>query len=538
LSKKKYKPVLLVVLDGWGEWENKQGNAIAQAKLPTFDKLDRYYPKTLLQASGMAVGLPWGVFGNSEVGHQTMGSGQIIYQFLPIITAQIESGEFFQNSTLLDAVKWTNDHKSKLHLMGLVSDGGVHAHIDHLLTLLDFAKEQQLQNVFIHAITDGRDVPPKSAKDYIQKVVEKTKTEGVGQIATIAGRYFTMDRNNNWDRIEKAYSAMAAGTGIHETDPLVAIENQYQQNLTDEYLKPVNIVDSAGQPIGLVEKNDAIIFFNYRKDRARQITRAFAVNDFNEFQNTARPKKIKFVCFSEYEKKLPVDIVFPPQEISMRLGQILSDFHLRQLRIAETEKYAHVTYFFNGGLEKPFKGEERKVVLSKNVPSYAEVPEMSAQEVTDNLVDAVENKRFDFILVNYANPDMVGHTGNVDAGIKAVEFVDQCMNRLIKSVLRKGGCMIITADHGNVEEMINLRTGERDTEHSTNPVPCWFVTPDNHREIPLQEAPVSKIEGMLVDLAPTILELFNLVKPGEMVGQSLLEIFQEKEKITQQPDEE
>jgi 2,3-bisphosphoglycerate-independent phosphoglycerate mutase len=532
LKEKKYKPIVLVVLDGWGQWENKQGNAIAQANLPTFQKLDRYYPKTLLQASGMAVGLPWGVFGNSEVGHQTMGSGQIIYQFLPIITAQIESGEIFQNKVLLDAVAHVKQHNSKLHFLGLVSDGGVHSHIDHLLSLLDFAKEQQLQDVFIHAITDGRDTPPKSARDYIYKLVEKTKSEGVGQIATLSGRYYTMDRNNNWDRIEKSFNAFTQGTGIAETDPLIAIENQYQQGITDEYFKPVNFVDAKKKPIGLIEKNDAIVCFNYRKDRARQITKAFSIKEFNEFQNAKRPKKIKYVCFSEYEKGLPVDIVFPPQEISTRIGYILSEYNLRQLRIAETEKYAHVTYFFNGGMEKPFKGEERIVVLSKKVQSYADAPEMSAQEVTDKLVDSVDNRRFDFILVNYANPDMVGHTGDVEAGIKAVEFVDLCLKRLIKSVLKKGGCLIITADHGNVEEMINLRTGERDTEHSTNPVPCWFVTPQNHRDAPLPQAPVSKIEGMLVDIPPTILELFNILKPGQMVGQSLLEVFKEKEKIT------
>lgn len=529
---KKHKPVVLVVLDGWGEWENTQGNAVSQANLPTFDKLDRYYPKTRLQASGMAVGLPWGVFGNSEVGHQTMGSGQIIYQFLPVITAQIESGEFFKNQILLDAVEWTRKNNSKIHFLGLVSDGGVHSHIDHLSALLDFAQEQKLDNLFIHAITDGRDTPPKEAKKHIQKLLDRIEETGVGQIATLSGRYYTMDRNNNWDRIEKSFVVMTEGKGDHERDPLEAIDHQYDQDVTDEYLRPVNIIDENGKPIGLIEKNDAIVCFNFRKDRARQITKAFSLKKFDEFKNAKRPKNIKYTCFAEYEKGLPVDVIFPPQEISTRIGQILSEFKMKQLRIAETEKYAHVTYFFNGGIEKPYTGEDRVVVLSKNTASYAEIPEMSAYEVTDELVDAVENKHYDFILVNYANPDMVGHTGVLEAGVKALEIVDECLERLIKSVLKKDGCLLITADHGNVEEMINLRTGEIDTEHSTNPVPCWLVAPSNHRKTPLEKPPVPKIEGMLVDIAPTILELFDIVKPGEMVGQSLMETFKGKEKLS------
>lgn len=524
----KHKPVVLVILDGWGHWENKQGNAIAQATLPTFEKLDLFYPKTLLQASGMSVGLPWGVYGNSEVGHQTMGSGQIIYQFLPTITAQIESGEFFKNQTLLDTVQWTKDNDSAMHFVGLVSDGSVHSHIEHLFALLEFAKEQNVQNVFIHMITDGRDTPPKSAKEFVQKVTEKTTSLKIGKIATLSGRHYTMDRNNNWDRVEKSFVAMTSGKGIHEKDPLVAIDNQYEKDINDEYLEPINLVDKDSAPIGLIEDNDAVVFFNFRKDRARQLTRAFSVEKFDEFKNTERPKNLKFVCFSEYEKDLPVDIIFPPQEISTRLSQILSEAKMKQLRIAETEKYAHVTYFFNGGAEKPFKGEERIVVLSKNVSSYAEIPEMSAEEVTDKLTASVESQKFDFILVNYANSDMVGHTGDLQAGIKAVEFVDSCIERLTKSVLSVGGCLLITADHGNVEEMINLRTGEIDTEHSTNPVPCWLVTPDNHRAKPLSEPPHSNVEGMLVDISPTILDLLELPVPEEMIGRSLLEIFEEK----------
>ncbi|MEA2006599.1 MAG: 2,3-bisphosphoglycerate-independent phosphoglycerate mutase [Patescibacteria group bacterium] len=522
------KPITLVVLDGWGQWNQKQGNAIAQASLPTIDKLDKYYPKLLLQASGMSVGLPWGVFGNSEVGHQTMGSGQIIYQYNPIITASIENGTFFQNEILLNAMEHVKKNKSSLHLMGLVSDGGVHSHIDHLTALIEIAAEQKVKHFYLHIITDGRDTAPKDAKKFVEEIIEKLSKIDGGKIATIAGRYYTMDRSNNWDRIQKSFNAMVDGQGIEERDPIEAIDRQYDRELTDEYIEPIVMVGTDGKPTGKIKDNDAIIFFNFRKDRARQISRAFTSNGIEGLDQDSLPKDLKFVCFTKYENDLQADIVFPPQKITTRLGEIISKAGKTQLRIAETEKYAHVTYFFNGGVEKPYQGEDRIVVLSKNVSSYADVPEMSAQEVTDKLTEAIDNNEYDFVLVNYANPDMVGHTGNFDAGVKAVEFVDGCLDKLIKTVLKKNGCLLITADHGNVEEMVNLRTGEKDTEHSINPVPCWFITAENHRERARSKDPKTNIEGMLVDIAPTILQLMNLPEPEDMTGQSLFESFEEK----------
>ncbi len=522
------KPIALVVLDGWGEWDQEQGNPIVRANLPTIDKLDQFYPKILLQASGMSVGLPWGVFGNSEVGHQTMGSGQIIYQYSPVITGSIENGTFFQNSILLETVEYVKKNKSALHFLGLVSDGGVHSHIDHLFALIDMAVEQKVKQFYIHIITDGRDTGPKDSKKFVEQVIEKLQKEEKGKIATIAGRFYTMDRGDNWDRIQKSFIAMADGQGVEEHDPLEAIDNQYDRELTDEYLLPTVMIGSDGKPIGKIKNNDAIILFNFRKDRARQITKAFVTPGLEKLDQSTLPKNLKFVCFTKYEKDLPVDIVFPPQEITTRLGEILSKAGKTQFRIAETEKYAHITYFFNGGFEKPYPGEDRTVVLSKNVSSYAEVPEMSAQEVTDKLVEAIEKKDYDFVLVNYANPDMVGHTGDLEAGVKAVEIVDGHLSRLIKTVLKKNGTLIITADHGNVEEMINLRTGEKDTEHSVNPVPCWFVTATNHKQKPRPKSKKTKIEGMLVDISPTILEIMNLPEPEDMTGQSLLQTFNEK----------
>ncbi len=524
----KKKPMVLVILDGWGEWNNTQGNPIPLSNLPTIDKLNRYYPKTLLQASGMSVGLPWGIYGNSEVGHQTIGTGQIIYQFLPIITAAIENGKFFENKTLLEAVEWTKKHNSNLHFLGMISDGAVHSHIDHLSALLEFASEQKLENVFIHGITDGRDTAPKAAIEFIQKIQLKMEHLGVGKLASLIGRYFTMDRNKNWDRIEKGFRLITEGKGEKDNDPIRALKKQYKENTTDEYIKPISLTDSKGESIGLIKENDAVVFFNFRKDRARQITQAFEQPDFDRFKEAKKIDSIFFSCFSEYEKGLCDNIVFPSQEITTRLGQIFEENKLTQLRIAETEKFAHVTYFFNGGAEKPYKGEDRIPVLSKSVSSYAEIPEMSALEVTDKVVDAIKEKDYDFVLINYANPDMVGHTGDIPAAVKALETTDVCLERLIKTVLQKNGCLLVTADHGNVEEMINLRTGERDTEHSTNPVPCWFITSNNHRDEPLEEIKLPPIEGMLVDLSPTILELMDIPKDPEMTGRSLLEVLKVK----------
>lgn len=525
----KYKPVVLVILDGWGESKNRAGNAILGASLPTIDKLDKYYPKILLQASGLSVGLPWGIEGNSEVGHQSIGSGQIIYQNFPRITLAIEDDSFFSNKSFLEAIDWTKKNNSSLHLFGLLSDGSVHSHIDHLFALMDLAKEKKVKNLLIHVVTDGRDVAPKSAGNFIEQLKRKIRAIKLGKIATIAGRYYSMDRNDNYDRIQKSFEAMVLGKGLLEKNPQEAIKKQYKEGVNDEHLKPIVMIDEKNnKPVGTIKNNDAVIFFNFRKDRARLITESFVVPSFNKFDSSLeRPKNLKFVTMTNYEKNLPVLVAFPPQKVENCLGKLLSENKKNQLRIAETEKYAHVTYFFNVGKEKPFSREDRILIPSKNLESYADIPEMSAKEITEKLIKVVKSEKYDFILVNYANPDMVGHTGNLQAGIKAVEHTDSCLAKIIPPILEKKGALLITADHGNVEEMLNMKTGEKDTEHSTNPVPCWFVTADNHSR-DLNNAQSVEIKEMLCDLAPTILELLEIKKPKEMTGNSLLSYFNKK----------
>lgn len=518
----KYRPIVLVVLDGWGEWDTKMGNPVAVAQLPTIDMMDKYYPKMLVEASGLAVGLPWGVFGNSEVGHQTMGSGQIIYHYLPTITAAIQSGSFFMNENLLKAMVHARENNSDLHIMGLLSDGGVHSHIEHILPLLQMAKQQNLKNVFIHGFTDGRDTPPHSARKYVEQVQAYTKKEGLGELATLSGRYYAMDRNRNFDRVEHAFKALVKGEGIMGKDAVEAVEKQKEHTKTDEYLEPIVLTRDNGEPIALIKENDSVINFNFRGDRARQLS-AFFLPEFKEFKEVKCPPNVRYTTFTSYQDDMPLNVVFPPQKITTRLADILSKLGKKQLRIAETEKFAHVTYFFNGGLGEPFAGEDRIFVPSKNVPSYASVPEMSALEVTEKLIKAINTDKYDFCLVNYANPDMVGHTGNFQAGIQAVEVVDGCLDQLIKCVLAKNGCLLITADHGNVEEMVNLESGEIDTQHSTNPVPFWFISPDNKRSKPIPYVMPADIKGMIADIAPTILELMNLPKTKGMIGESLFD---------------
>ena len=515
------KPIVLVILDGWGEWEIDKGNPLKKARLPIISNLDKHYPKTLLQASGLAVGLPWEVRGNSEVGHQTIGSGQIVFQFLPAISASIEDSSFFKNEALLGACNWAIENKSALHVWGLLSDGGVHSHIEHLYALLEMAKKNNVPEVFIHAITDGRDTHPQSAKKYIELLQTKIKEIGIGKIATLGGRYYAMDRNNNWDRIQKAFLAMTVGKGIKDNNIKDAIDTQYAKGVFDEYLEPVVLIDEAGAPLGLIKDNDAVICFNFRKDRSREMTKAFTVLDFPEFKNIVRPKNLKCVCFARYEESLPCDVAFIPGEITVRLGEVISQAGKKQLRISETEKYAHVTYFFNGAIEAPYAGEDRILIPSKNVPTYASVPEMSAKEITDKVLEVLPTEQYDFILINYANSDMVGHTGNFKAGVMAVEFVDLCLGRLIDAVLKAGGELLISADHGNVEEMVDVVTGEPDTKHSKNPVPCWYVSKDYFSA--KQNSNAKEIGGLLVDLAPTVLELLDLPKPKEMIGHSLLQ---------------
>ncbi|HTW96321.1 MAG TPA: 2,3-bisphosphoglycerate-independent phosphoglycerate mutase [Candidatus Methylomirabilis sp.] len=521
---KKKKPIVLAILDGWGEWDVEKGNPFFKTKLPTIERLNAHFPKIYLQASGLAVGLPWGVRGNSEVGHQTIGSGQIIFQFLPAISAAIGDGTFFKNQVLLDGMARAGKNNANLHLIGLLSDGAVHSHLEHLFALLEMAKKNGAPEVYIHAVTDGRDTHPQSAKRFLASLENKIKEIGIGKIATLSGRYFTMDRNNNWDRIEKAFLALTAGIGLLEKNPHEAIDNQYLRGIYDEYLEPVVLTNETGDPIGQIKDNDTVICFNFRKDRSRQITKAFVLPDFKEFKQAKRPANVSFVCFAPYEEDLPAPVAFHEQVITARLGEILSRNWKRQLRISETEKYAHVTYFFNGGMEEPFFYEDRILIPSKRVATYADAPEMSATEITDKLLEAMSKNNYDFILVNYANSDMVGHTGNIPAAIKALEHVDGCLERLIGGVIEKGGELIITADHGNVEEMLNVYTGEVDTQHSKNVVPCWYVAEQSWIEKP--ESGV-KIEagGILVDLAPTILELLGFEKPPQMVGSSLLRQF-------------
>lgn len=522
------RPIVLIVLDGWGIANTTQGNPIREAKLPTFDKLNRYYPMTTLQASGISVGLPWNTAGNSEVGHMTMGAGRIIYQNMPRIALAIQDGTFNTNPAFLEAVDRVKKNNSTLHLMGLISPGSVHSHKDHLLALLRMAKEQSIEKVVVHAFTDGRDSSPTSGIGHIRELQREMKLVGVGEIGSLIGRQYAMDRNNNWDRVQKAYDMLTKGVGERTNDPLLNLEQGYAKNLTDEFIEPT-IVEKNGEPVGLIKDGDSVIFFNFREDRAREITKAFVMPEFDGFP---REKKLDlyFVTMTEYEKELPVHIAFPPEEVTDSLGEVLSKAGLRQLRIAETEKYAHVTYFFNGGNEEAFPNEDRILIPSPNVAHFDEQPEMSAPEVTDTVIKKIQENIYDFILVNYANPDMVAHTGNEEASILAVQATDKSLSRLIPAVLTAGGAIFITADHGNAEEVLNLQTGERDTEHSTNPIPLWFITPNNHREKTSEQMvrEQNEVHGLLSDVAPTVLAVMGLPQPEKMNGSSLLPLLDPK----------
>jgi 2,3-bisphosphoglycerate-independent phosphoglycerate mutase len=517
-----YKPVFLIVLDGWGINNSTQGNVLRTTLLPTFEKLNNFYPMTTLQASGISVGLPWGECGNSEVGHITLGAGKIIYQNLPRISLAIQDKTFFKNPVLLEAMKKSKESGSNLHLMGLVGNGSVHSNIDHLFALLEMAKEEGLSNVFVHVFTDGRDSPPTSGTKAIQTLEEKIKNIGVGKIATICGRNWAMDRNNNWDRVEKAYSMLTEGKGTQIQDPIKYLQDSYAKGITDEYIEP-GVVNDSGKPVALIQDNDSVIFFNFREDRARELTIAFSIPGFEKFPRK-QIAKIDFVTMTEYEKDLPVKIVFPKEEINNGLGEILSKNKKKQLRIAETEKYAHVTYFFNGGKEEPWPDEDRILIPSPSVSKFDESPEMSAAQITEKILAALEQKKYDFVLVNYANADMVGHTGNEKACVEAVQSLDKAMSIIIPAILKAGGCLFITADHGNIEELKNANTGETDTEHSANPVPLWFISPDNHKNKTPEEVRnnESEVGGLLSDIAPTILDIMEIGKPADMSGESLL----------------
>ncbi len=502
-------PHLLMILDGWGHREARESNAIALAKTPHYDALLKEYPHCLLDASGHAVGLPDGIMGNSEVGHLNIGAGRIAKLGLTRIYAAIESGEFFQNPALLQAVNAAKKNQSALHLMGLVSDGAVHSHQDHLYALLKLAKEHQLEKVFVHVFCDGRDTDPKSAENYVQVLQDQIKTIGVGKIATLAGRYYAMDRDQRWERTQQAYGAMVLGKGIMATDPVQAIKAAYASGESDEFIKPRVVGDSK------VKDQDAVIFFNFRADRARQLTRAFTEPGFAGFQREVVPQLSAFVCMSEYDQSFALPVAFPPVKITHTLGEILSEQGLKQLRIAETEKYAHVTFFFNGGEEKIFPGEERILVPSpREVATYDLKPEMSAPQVTQKVLEALDRDAFDVIILNFANADMVGHSGKLDAAIQAVEVLDEQMGRVFQKLQEKNGVLLLTADHGNCEKMQDEKKNPH-TAHTTDLVP-FILAAKKWKNAQLRSL------GTLADIAPTLLQILKLAIPSEMTGKTLL----------------
>ncbi|HHU74292.1 MAG TPA: 2,3-bisphosphoglycerate-independent phosphoglycerate mutase [Clostridiales bacterium] len=507
------KPTVLMILDGYGLNEKKEANAIAQAKTPVMDRLLKEYPFVKGNASGMAVGLPEGQMGNSEVGHINMGAGRIVYQELTRITKEIQDGTFFQNAALLSAIDNCKRHNSDLHLYGLLSDGGVHSHNTHLYGLLQLAKKQGIKNVYVHAFLDGRDTPPASGKGFIEALLEQMKILGVGKIATVMGRYYAMDRDNRWDRVEKAYRAMVYGDGNTAESAVVAVQDSYDAEVYDEFVVPTVVMEE-GKPVARVKENDSIIFYNFRPDRAREITRAFCDDEFTGFDRGKR-LNLTYVCFSEYDITIPNKLVaFHKVSIDNTFGQFLAKHHMTQLRLAETEKYAHVTFFFNAGVEVPNEGEDRILVNSPKVATYDLQPEMSAYEVADNLVNAIKSQKYDVIIVNFANPDMVGHTGIMDAAVKAIEVVDECVGKALDALLSVDGQMFICADHGNAEQLLDYETNDPFTAHTTNDVPFILVNYD--KDYTLAEG------GCLADIVPTLIEMMGLVKPEEMTGKSLL----------------
>lgn len=519
------KPVVLTILDGWGIAPKGEGNAIALAKTPNIDKFIATYPAMTLRASGDEVGLSWGEMGTSEVGHLNLGTGRIFYQTLPRINKAIENGSFFVNPTLQEVAKHVKKNKSSLHLMGLVSTGKVHTTIEHLYALLKFAHDQKIKKVYIHAFLDGRDTLYNSGVDFISKLQEKIKEFGVGKIASLSGRFYAMDRDNRWDRTEKAYRAIAEGkSDEYFADPILAIRSSYNKKIYDEEFVPTVIVEHQ-KPVATICENDAVIFFNYRADRARQLTKAFILENFDKFPREKFLSKLFFVTMTEYEKDLPTKVIFFPEEIKICLAKVISEAGLKQLHIAETEKYAHVTFFFNGMREEEFPGEDRIIVPSPRVASYDQKPEMSAFEITKKLVKEIMSQKYDFIVVNFANADMVGHTGNVEATIKAVESVDKCLGEIADIVLSLDGVMIVTADHGNAEEIINLQTGEIDKEHSTNPVPFIVIGKNwvgKMAGLTAEDLSLMPPTGVLADVAPTILKIMEIPKPEEMTGTALI----------------
>jgi len=507
------KPTVLMILDGYGLNERKEGNCVANANTPVMDQLMAEYPYVKGYASGLAVGLPDGQMGNSEVGHLNMGAGRIVYQELTRITKEIEDGVFFKNEAFLAAIENCKKNDSALHLFGLLSDGGVHSHNTHLYALLELAKKNNLNKVYVHCFLDGRDTSPTSGKGFMEALEEKRKEIGVGQIASIMGRYYVMDRDNRWERVETAYKALVNGEGKKAEGAIAAISDSYAENVTDEFVVPTVIVKD-GQPVGKVQDKDSVIFFNFRPDRAREITRAFCADEFNGFVREKR-LELTYVCFTEYDVTIPNKLIaFHKVSLENTFGEFLAKNGKKQARIAETEKYAHVTFFFNGGVEQPNEGEDRILVNSPKVATYDLKPEMSAYEVCDRLVEAIKSGKYDVIVINFANPDMVGHTGVQEAAIKAVEAVDQCVGRAVEAIKEVDGQLFICADHGNAEQLIDYHTGESFTAHTTNPVP--FILVNANPAYKLRE------NGCLADIAPTLIELMGMEQPKEMTGKSLL----------------
>ncbi|MDW8800757.1 2,3-bisphosphoglycerate-independent phosphoglycerate mutase [Clostridium sp. A1-XYC3] len=505
------KPVALIILDGFGISDKVEGNAVKAAYKPNYDRYFANYPNTEIGASGMSVGLPEGQMGNSEVGHLNIGAGRVVYQMLTRITKSIKDGDFFENEALNKAIKNAKENNSTLHIMGLLSPGGVHSHTDHLKGILKLAKEKGVQKVYLHGFLDGRDVPPASAKEYISDIESFMKELGTGEIATVSGRYYAMDRDKRWERVQLAYNAMVLGKGEEAASAIEAVDKSYNDNKTDEFVLPSIIVEG-GKPKATIKNKDSVIFFNFRPDRAREITRAINDKVFDGFERETLD--LTFVSLTEYDITLEgVDVAFGNESYTNTLGEYVSKLGKNQLRIAETEKYAHVTFFFNGGVEEPNTNEDRALIPSPKVATYDMKPEMSAYELTEELLSRLDEDKYDMIICNYANPDMVGHTGVIEAAKKAVEAVDVCLGKVVDKILEKGGTAFITADHGNAEQMIDYSTGKPMTAHTTDPVPFLYVAAEAK---PLRDG------GILADIAPTMLQVMGLDKPTEMTGKSLI----------------
>ncbi len=504
------RPIAIIIMDGFGISPTQEGNAIANARKPNLERLWKQYPTTTLKASGLAVGLPRGQMGNSEVGHLNLGGGRIVYQDLTRISLAVEKGTFASNPVLHEAMNLARKGDSKLHLIGLLSDGGVHSHITHLYALLEMARSMDLSRVFVHAILDGRDVPPRSALGYFRDLEEKFSQTGTGSTATVSGRYYTMDRDRRWERVEKAYRCLVYGEGLRADSAEEAVRKGYDRGENDEFIMPTVVDDK-----GMVDDGDSIIFFNFRPDRAREITRAFVDKDFQEF--ATKPIRVHYTCMTQYDATLNAPVAYPAENLIDTLGEVVSRAGLKQLRIAETEKYAHVTYFFNGGKEEVNPGEDRVLIPSPKVATYDLQPQMSAYEVRDELLARLDSGRYDLVVLNFANPDMVGHTGIFEAAVKAVEVVDGCVGEIVNRILSLGGAVLLTADHGNAEKMQDSDTGQPHTAHTTNPVPISLITSDR-KSYRLRE------DGILADVAPTALELMHIPQPEAMTGRTLINL--------------